>query len=245
MITGTGTTPDRLTTIMIGDAPEATLTAFQLTDSFLPVGSYTASYGLESFAQKGVIEDATDIHALLEDYLRKQVGPCDMVAVRGAHEATRTDDLDRLIAVDNRFHAATLTEEFRTSSTASGTQLLDLGIDDDAFVATYREHVDTGAAHGHYGVVLGILTSQSGIGVREACLMHGYSFVSGLLGAAQRLLRLSHTTVQTVLDDLKSTVVAAWDENRSRDIDDMGSFIPSIELMSMNHERSERRLFMS
>ena len=29
--------------------PLATVTAFQLADSFLPVGTYTASYGLESY----------------------------------------------------------------------------------------------------------------------------------------------------------------------------------------------------
>lgn len=230
---------------MTSDTPEAMLTAFQLTDSFLPVGSYTASYGLESFGQNGVIEDADDVHGLLTDYLRKQVGPCDMVAVRGAHEAASAGDLDGLVAVDERFHAATLTEEFRASSTASGTQLLDIGLDDGTLIAEYGKHVDTGTAYGHYAVVLGILTSQSGIDVREACLMHGYSFVSGLLGAAQRLLRLSHTAVQTVLTDLKPTVVAAWRESRSYDIEEMRSFVPAVELMSMDHERSERRLFMS
>lgn len=227
------------------NTPEATLTAFQLTDSFLPVGSYTASYGIESFVQEGIIEDTDDIRALIADYLRQQVGPCDMVAVRVAHEAATADDLERLITVDDRLHAATLVCEFRESSIASGTQLLEVGPDAGTVLHDYHERVTAGTAHGHFAVVIGALASLAGIGVRKACLMQGYSFVSGLLGAAQRLLRLSHTAVQAALDDLKSTIVAAWRESHSRDIEEMGSFVPTIEMMSMNHERSERRLFMS
>lgn len=230
---------------MTTDAPEATLTAFQLTDSFLPVGSYTASYGIESFAQEGIIEGADDVRTLLADYLRRQIGPCDMVAVRAAHEAATAGDLDRLTAVDDRLHAATLVREFRESSIASGTQLLEIGPDTGTFLSDYHERVTAEDVHGHFAVVLGALASQTGIGIREACLMQGYSFVSGLLGAAQRLLRLSHTAVQTVLNDLKPTIVAASRENQSRDIEEIGSFVPMIELMSMDHERSERRLFMS
>ena len=224
---------------------DALLTAFQLTDSFLPVGSYTASYGLETYVAEGDVEDIDDVHRLLESYLAWQVGPGDMVAVRGAHEATTAEDLDELQRVDVRLHVTTLTKEFRASATASGEQLLELGLQDTDFTNAYQNRVSNGSAHAQYPVVLGMLTSQSGIDIRDTCLMYGYTFVSGLLGAAQRLLRLSHTAIQAVLDDLRSDIVTVWRENQSAPIEKMGSFAPAIEIASMHHERGERRLFMS
>lgn len=238
-------TDDTDETMVLSDTPSAALTAFQLTDSFLPVGSYTASYGIESFAQKGIVDDADDIRTLLTDYLHRQVGPCDMVAVRAAHEAATAGNTERLVEIDQRFHAATLPAEFRASSTASGTQLLEMGLTDGAALADYRDWVADGRAHGHFPVVLGAIASRAGIGVREACLMQGYSFVSGLLAAAQRLLQLSHTTVQTVLDELKPVICEVWNDHRARDVEEICSFAPSIELMSMAHERADRRLFRS
>jgi urease accessory protein len=112
-------------------------------------------------------------------------------------------------------------------------------------VNDYHERVTAGDAHGHFAIVLGASASRTNIDIREACLMQGYSFVSGLLGVSQRLLRLSHTDVQAILNDLKPIVITAWQESRDRDIKCIGSFVPSIELMSIKYERTERRLFKS
>jgi len=64
---------------------DATLEAFRLSDSFLSVGTYTVSSGLEQFVHDDRVEDAADLEALLRTYLRQQVGPADLVALRAAH----------------------------------------------------------------------------------------------------------------------------------------------------------------
>ena len=45
---------------------DATLESFRLADSFLPVGTYSVSYGLEQFVADGRVKDAADLEALLE-----------------------------------------------------------------------------------------------------------------------------------------------------------------------------------
>ncbi len=66
----TTTTPTTMTT-----DPDAFLSALRLADSFLPVGGYTASYGLEQYLNEDKIDDRDDLEAVIAAYLRRVVGP--------------------------------------------------------------------------------------------------------------------------------------------------------------------------
>lgn len=220
------------------------LSALRLADSFLPVGSYTLSYGLETFVEEGRIEDGEELERLLEDYLRGQVGPCDMVAVSVAHRAAREGDMGRLARVDDRLHATLLAEEFRESSLTSGRRLLDVVEGEDGFVDVYSGEMGEGV-RGHHPTALGVVTAAKGVSERDAQLVLGYAFVTGLLGAAQRLLRFGHTEIQVILHDLFPVVEDVEREYADGGLDQLRSFAPLIDVQGMRHERAERRLFVS
>lgn len=224
--------------------PDAFLSGLRLADSFLPVGSYTASYGIEQFLETDRIESADDLRAVLEDYLRGVVGPCEVVALANAHAV---DDRDRLIEIDRRLHSMTLPEEFRTSSEKAGEQLLDLLVDDASPdpSAAYAAAVERGEAPGNYAVALAVVARRRGLSRERACLVYVYSFATGLLGAAQRLGRFGHTEIQELLADLRPLLVDVCERHGDRDLAAMRSFAPTVELMGIGHERADRRLFMS
>ncbi|GGO00732.1 MULTISPECIES: urease accessory protein UreF [Haloarcula] len=226
---------------------DATLEAFRLADSFLPVGTYTVSYGLEQFVADDRVTDADDLEALLETYLRRQVGPAELVALRAAHAAASEDDIDAICAADRRLAAVTLAAEFRESAQQSGDRLLSLQreLRDDDLLERYAESVAADDAPGNYAVVLGVATGLAGIDVRQACLLCCHGFVTGLLGAAQRLLSLGHTDAQRILDDLRPVMAEAADDSAGRSIDDMTPFAPLVDVLAADHERAERRLFAS
>lgn len=225
----------------------ASLEAFRLADSFLPVGTYTVSYGLEQFAADDRVTDADDLRELLSTYLRRQVGPGELVALRTAHAAARADDLDQICAADRRLAAVTLAAEFRESSEQSGDRLLSLQSDlrDDDLLDRYADRVDEGESPGNYAAVLGVAAGLAGIAEREACLLCAHGFLTGLLGAAQRLLSLGHTDAQRVLDDLRPAMAAAVDDSADRTLDEMTPFAPLVDVLAAEHERADRRLFMS
>ena len=225
----------------------ATLEAFRLADSFLPVGTYTVSYGLEQFVADDRVEDAADLDALLSTYLRRQVGPAELVALRAAHAAARDGDLDAVCAADRRLAAVTLAAEFRESAQQSGERLLSLQSDlrDDDLLARYADRVADGDAPGNYAVVLGLTTGLAGVAERQACLLCCHGFVTGLLGAAQRLLSLGHTDAQRILDELRPVMTDAVDDSAGRTVDDMTPFAPLVDVLAADHERAQRRLFAS
>jgi urease accessory protein len=226
---------------------DASLEAFRLADSFLPVGTNSVSYGLEQFVQDGRISDPEELHELLETHLRRLLGPAELVAVRHAHAAAIADDIEGVREADRRLHAVTLAAEFRESARRSGNRLLTLQRDlrDDPLLERYGSAVDDGTVPGNYAVVLGASTGLAGIDEREACLLCCHGYLTGMLGAAQRLLSLGHTDVQRLLSGLRPTVSDAVEESATRDLDEMSSFAPLVDVLSAEHERAERRLFLS
>ncbi len=244
------------------------LTAMRLADSFLPVGTYTASYGIEQYVNEGRIETAGELGALIEGYLRRIVGPADTVALANAHRAAAAGDLAGVTEADERLHAATLPAEFRTSATKGGHKLLELlrdtdpglfeaGSDggngsehanpdrSDGILAAYADAVAADETPGSYPVALGVVTQAAGIDRRTACLVGAYGFLTELLGAAQRLGRFGHTDIQAQLTRLLSVVESIAERYADSDLAELTSFGPLAEIMGMDHERADRRLFMS
>ena len=235
------------------------LTAMRLADSFLPVGTYTASYGIEQYVNEGRVDTADELGALIEGYLRRIVGPADTVALANAHRAAEAGSLAGVIEADERLHAATLPSEFRTSATKGGAKLLELLRETDpelfggdgnedapgAVVTGYAEAVADGETPGSYPVALGVVTQAAGIDRLTACLVGAYSFATELLGAAQRLGRFGHTEIQAQLTRLLAVVESVCERYADSELEELASFAPLAETMGMAHERADRRLFMS
>jgi Urease accessory protein UreF len=234
---------------------EGLLTALRLSDSMLPVGTYTASYGVEQYLNEGDIETPDELGDLIAGYLRGVIGPSEIVALGHAHHSAAAGDLDGVLAADERLGAATLPAEFRDSSTKAGGKLLELlsEIDDGPFaeanatglVGDYKTACEEGRAAGHYPVVLGVVCQQAGLGAREAALVSAYGSVTGLLGAAQRLGRFGHTAIQAQLSELFPVIEEIVEQYYDADLGAMCSFAPLADVMGMAHERADRRLFMS
>jgi len=226
---------------------EATLESFRLADSFLPVGTDSVSDGLEQFVATDEVTDVDELAALLETYLRRQHGQAGLIALRAAHAATRADDLAGVLDADRRLEATTLAAELRESSALTGERLLTLQreVREDPFLDRYAEAVDGDETPGNYVVVLGVVTALAGVDAREACLLSCHELATAQLGAAQRLLRLGHTDVQRVLDELRPTMVAAVEDSADRSLAEMTPFAPLVDVLSAEHERADRRLFVS
>lgn len=226
---------------------QAALSAFQFADSFLPVGAYAASYGIEEFAARDAVTDTDDLRALLTDYLRRQFGPCELVALSVAHDAAAADDFDAVARADRRQHAATMPAEFRESSTSAGRRLLDLAreITDHDAVADYAALVDAGDVPGNHAVATALVAQREGVDADTTRLLAGHAFVVGLLGAAQRLLSIGHTDCQRVLRDLHPVIAEVCTRHADEGVERIRSFAPRVDTLGMAHERAERRLFVS
>jgi urease accessory protein len=223
------------------------LAALQLGDSFFPSGRYTLSHGLESFAEAGLLSDVASLEAVLADYVVHAVSRSEAVAVATANRAAAAQDMATIIAVDQLLFAMKLPVEASTSSVRTGHQVLAAAcrLSDDPIVAAYHDEVVHLGTPGNHAVVFGVLSAVWGLGPAQAAAIELHAYVTGLLGAALRLVRIDHHDAQGVLRRLQPLAAEAALAAAQTDYREMSAFAPVIEIMQMRHETSHLRLFGS
>ena len=229
------------------------VSVLQLSDSAFPSGRYTLSYGLETLVQSRYLKvpaDGSTLLRLLGDSIRFGVAPSDGLALACAHRAAGPDrgvDLELVTQVDQRLTAVKLPREARDASTRTGRAVLTTAtaaIGADA-LRDYAECVRHGRSPGNHAVVIGLLSAYLGVPRLEAVVGELYAFSSGWVAAAVRLGVVEHRTAQALLHRLRRVIVDAAATVVERDITQISSCTPLLDVMSMRHEHAELRLFAS
>lgn len=227
--------------------PASLLTALQLSDTLFPSGRYTLSHGLEMFVETGRVTDAESLEAVVRDYLTQALAKCEAVAIAAAHRAASDDDLDTLVDLDRHLHALRLPREASMSSVRTGQQFTRTALElaDSDLLRRFATEVDEQRAFGGHSVVLGIVTAEWGVDQHTAVLSEMYAYTAALIGAALRLMRLSHVEAQAIILRLQHDMNVACQVAIDTPYHDMQTFAPMIDIMQMRHERSRMRLFAS
>ncbi len=227
------------------------LAALQLADSFFPSGTYAHSQGLEGMVTRGWVRNADDLEEYLRNLLIWSILPCDGVALRSTHRAAQDANLTTLVDIDWRVHAMKLPDELRMASCHAGRRILDetapllSGAIGCAVHGEFRQLVMDREAPGTGAVALGVASCAAGIEAQTALLMFCHSFAVGALGAAQRLLPITHSEAQHILRSLHEPVISATMALQHRDWREMTSFAPQTDIASMLHKHDEVRMFAS
>ena len=227
------------------------LAALQLADSFFPSGTYAHSQGLEGMVTRGWVSNADDLEEYLRNLLTWSILPCDGVALLNAHRAAQDGDLATLVDIDRHLHAMKLPEELRAASCHAGRRILDetapllAGATGCAVHSKFRRAIMERETPGTGAVALGVASCTAGIDPDSTLLMFCHSFAVGVLGAAQRLLPLTHSHAQQILSRLHHPVIQQAVSLTARDWRDMTSFAPQADIAAMLHEHDDVRMFAS
>lgn len=251
---GAPTSGPRLGWTSGGRAPlESLLSLLQLSDSAFPSGRYTLSYGLETLMQSGHLTPPADVSTLitlLGDSIRWGVATSDGVALACAHRAVRPDgdvDFELIARVDLRLTAVKLSREAREASARTGRAVLATatGAFGESPLTSYADRVTRGSSPGNHAVVVGLLGAGLAVPCLEAVVGELYAFSSGWVAAAIRLGLVNHRAAQAVLHHARPVLAAAARIALDRDVDQISSCTPLLDVMAMRHEQAELRLFAS
>jgi urease accessory protein len=227
------------------------LSLLQLSDSAFPSGRYTLSYGLESLVQSGhltVPSRRSTLLALVGDSVRFCAAPSDGAALACAHRAVGADgvvDLELVGHVDARLTAVKLPRELRGASARTGRAVLAtataaLG---EPALHDYAERIKRGHSAGNHAVVIGVLSALMGVPCLEAVVGDLYAFSSSWIAAAVRLGLTDHRGAQAVLHQALPVIASAALDVIDRDVRQISSCAPLLDVMAMRHEAAELRLF--
>jgi urease accessory protein len=218
----------------------------QFGDSMFPIGGFSFSCGLESAVQTGVVHDRATLHAFARTAL-EQAARGDGIALIAAHRAATKGDVEALTAIDRQVFARKSSDEARTMSTRMGRKFTEIGVEvvGAPLIRTWLARIAEGATPGCYPVALAVNFAAQGLSARAAFLVHHYGLATAILGAALRLMRLSHVDTQAMLYDLNAGVDAAYEIAAAARLSDMAGFAPLSDILAAVHTKAHVRLFMN
>jgi urease accessory protein len=216
-------------------------------DSAFPTGGYAHSFGLEAYCQAGMVRDADGVERFLGAHLEGSAGPCDATVAVGALDAINRGDTEMCRRLDETLDAMKPIREFREGSRQMGRQTLRVSaaLTGDARLSTYLDQVQGGCAPGHHAVTLGMAGGALGWTGGELATVFVYTTTALLVGAALRLLPMGQLEGQRMLWKLHATMERVARDAARRNIADLWSFTPGLDIQGVRHERLEARLFRS
>ena len=227
---------------------KAFLSALQLADSFFPTGMYAHSHGLEPMVSRGLVATVDDVASFLSDQFAWSVVPGDGVALLNAHAAAAARDLDLIVGIDRLLWSLKLPAELRSASAQLGRRLMSetaSALEHHRIHAAYTERTLHNQTPGNGAVALGVVAQVRGIPAENALLVFCHSHAVSALGVAMRLLPLSHSNAQEILERLQGKLPGMIAQVRDVSWDDMTTFTPALDIWSMAHETDDLRLFAS
>ena len=218
----------------------------QFGDSMFPIGGFSFSCGLESAIQKGVVVDVASLRGFTRTAV-EQAARCDGIALTHAHRAALADDVDALIRIDKEVEARKLSEEMRTMSVRMGKKFTEMGAEmiGAPLLRKWRDSIDTSATPGCYPVALAINFAVQRLPARGAFVVHQYGVAAAILGAALRLMRISHIETQKILYEISGRAEAAYEIAAASRLSGMAGYAPLAEILTAAHAKAHVRLFMN
>lgn len=214
------------------------LSLLQMSDSALPIGGYSNSWGLETWVQNETLTNTRQVEQSLKALLTSSIVPSDGVACALAHRFSLEDDIDSVTQLNDYLTAARWCPEPLAASLNMGERLKQLALN-----AGWSK--DLPDLKMHHSTVFGWLAGRLGIPPDEAVAAYLYSSITGLVSACVRLVPLGHTDGQRILTTLRSLISELVSDCLNKNIDEIGGFAPLNEWAAKQHETLYSRLFQS
>jgi urease accessory protein len=241
----------------------------QLSDSALPTGAFSQSFGLEAYLASGEVHDEATLLAWLEGYLATQLTLTDAVAVRRAARlaspaevtpcgaevtacGAEVTPLAALAELDAELTAVLVPAQLRRASLTMGRRLLEIARDSFApavpvavDAASYAAEVAAGTCSGHLAIAYALAGAGQGLDEDTLVEAYLYSALTSLAQNAVRAIPLGQLAGQRVLGALRAEVPRAVVRSRAADPRHFGAAAPALEIHQMRHEHQRARMFVS
>ncbi|HEX3302160.1 MAG TPA: urease accessory UreF family protein [Thermomicrobiales bacterium] len=223
------------------------LRLLQLTDSGFPTGAFAFSHGLEGLVSSGFVQSERDVEQFIIAQLREGFGGIECPAMAHAWRASRQANVDALLEIDTLVDALKPVPVFKSGSVRTGRRLLESasGLLAGPMLADLRMAVRSGKTSGHHAVAFGVVMESAGQDLETASLALGAGFVNGLGAAAVRLGVIGQVAAQRIVGRSSNAIDAVAARGRGMALEEMGSYLPMIDVAGLRHPLLAGRVFAS
>lgn len=213
-----------------GPRPLALL--LQLSDSALPTGGFSHSFGFEQYLARGEITDAATFSDWLRVYIGNQLTYTDALAMRLLYEGYAEGELAE------RVLAGTMPAQLRAADIAMAKRVRTIGSDALGVPAHEVEYA-------HPALEFARITRHFGVPCGDAILGHLSGTAGTLIQNAVRGIPIGQSDGQRVVTASHAWIDRALDTVWTLEESDLGAVAPGLEIAQMQHEKLRARMFMS
>jgi len=226
------------------------LRLLQISDSALPIGGYTHSWGLEAAIVRRLVGDAESLERFVRSWLWHALGPLEGVIVASCCRAVEKRVWETVARANAILTASIAPPSIRSASLEMGEQLLALA-STWVWSAGGVSAFETGTAagrdfrHWNHAVVFGLLGAIAGGSVVETLQAYLHQAVAGMIGAGVRAIPVGHTHGQQMIAYLHEEINHLAATFAERSLASAGSGSPFYEVLCDEQTRLYSRLFRS
>lgn len=216
----------------------------QLAGGTFPTGSFSQSWGLETYVFNGEVTDEKRFRLFLDAFIDTTLAGLEGPVVCSAYDFAKAGDLESLSELDKQITAMKLTKESREGCLRMGKALLRIAAEmtDNDILTSYFKACFSGSA---FPVAFGLVSAILGLEKEDMLSAFMFSSVSGLVQSGLKLIPLGNIQAQRILLNLYDKIGNAVEKAFLTDLEDAFAFCPALDIASMLHETLPTRLYMS
>lgn len=220
----------------------------QINDALFPIGSFTQSYGLETYIQKEIITNGDTAYNYLKEQLFTSFLYSELLAIKVAYSYAKKEDITSLVKLEQLSKVSKTPKELREASQKLGNRFIravngiNLNIDTSFWERYCSDCSKLGVSH---AVAYGVFCAVADINLEEAIASYLYAQTSSNLTNCVKLIPLSQTVGQQILYKLQSDFTQVIAKLEGLTEEDLFLSCPAMDIRSMQHEILYSRLYMS
>ncbi len=208
------------------------LTLAQWLSPAFPIGAFAYSHGLEQAIQSGRIETPDGLQNWLADVVQHGSGINDCILLRAAYASSSAEELEQINQTAFAFMA-------------SSERRLEAELQGAAFCKTAASIWGATLQDLSYPVAVGRAAAHLSIDVQLTAAMYLHAVLSNLISAAMRLMPLGQTDGQRILAELTALCENIAADSAAHCLNDLSSSAFLSDIMAMQHETLQPRIFRS
>ncbi|CAK00253.1 urease accessory protein UreF [Helicobacter acinonychis] len=218
----------------------------QVNDAVFPIGSYTHSFGLETYIQQKKVTNKESALEYLKANLSSQFLYTEMLSLKLTYESALQNDLNKILEIEEIIALSTSPMELRLANQKLGNRFIKTlqamnELDMGAFFNTYAQKTKDPIHATSYGVFVASLNIE----LKKALRHYLYAQTSNMVINCVKSVPLSQNDGQKILLSLQSPFNRLIE--KTLELDESHLCVASIQndIKAMQHESLYSRLYMS
>ena len=200
-----------------------------------PTGAFSYSHGLEAATATATVSSKEDLHHWLVDLLTSGPGWNDAVLLKESYGlAAAKNDLAEL-------------SELASAMSFSGERHLETTRQGGAFLAAASAWITIAGLPDDtpLPVSVGAVSGALDINLESTLTVYLHAYISNQIQAALRLMRLGQQEGVELLASLEDVILKTADRALTSSLDDLGSNTVMADIIAIQHENLNSRIFRS